>query len=264
MDSLRVYWSLVAASLRSQMQYRASFAMLSLAHLLTTGIEFLALWALFARFRSLSGWELPEVALFYGIANVAFAITEAFGRGFDVFNRMVKGGDFDRVLLRPRSTVLQILGQQLQLMRIGRFTQGLVVLGWATWALGVDWTVPRALLLVGAIVGGSCFFMALFVLQATFCFWSTETLEIFSSVTYGGVFAAQYPMDIYRDWFRKFFTYIVPLACLAYYPGLAIMGRAAPEWLWLHYLSPLTGVLFLAVSLKVWQFGVRHYRSTGS
>ncbi len=29
-------------------------------------------------------------------------------------------------------------------------------------------------------------------------------------------------------------------------------------------LAPTLGVVFLAVSLQVWRFGVRHYRSTGS
>jgi ABC-2 type transport system permease protein len=263
-ESLRVYAALVLASLRSQMQYRASFAMLTVSQVLVTGVEFLAMWALFARFRSLAGWDLPEVALFYGIANVAFAIAESVGRGFDAFSRMVRAGDFDRVLLRPRTTVLQILGHNLRLIYVGRLAQGAAVLAWAAWALGVDWTLARALLLGGAVLGGVCFFMALFVFQATFCFWSTESLEVFSSLTYGGVFAAQYPMAIYRSWFRRFFTYIVPLACLAYYPGLAIMGRATPGRLWLHYLSPLTGVVFLAVSLAAWRFGVRRYRSTGS
>ena len=37
---------------------------------------------------------------------------------------MVASGDFDRLLVRPRSTVLQLLGQELALRRLGRLVQG--------------------------------------------------------------------------------------------------------------------------------------------
>src|SRR2546423_14338654 len=108
------------------MQYRASFLMLAAGQLLITGIDFLGIWALFSRFGSLRGWRLPEVALFYGVTNVAFAIAEAFGRGFDQFSNLVKSGDFDRLLLRPRGTAFQVAGMELQLMRCGRLIQGIV------------------------------------------------------------------------------------------------------------------------------------------
>ena len=49
------------------------------------------------------------------------------------------------------------------------------------------------------------------MLQATLAFWTTETLEIVNTVSYGGVETAQYPLSIYRPWFRHFFTFVVPL-----------------------------------------------------
>ncbi|KKK77007.1 hypothetical protein LCGC14_2857910, partial [marine sediment metagenome] len=142
-DSLRLYFRYVGISLRGQMQYRLSFVMLALGHFVGTGIEILGIWAMFARFKTLGGWTLPEVAMFYGIINVAFALAEGVGRGFDIFPGLVKGGGFDRMLLRPRSTVLQVAAQEVQLMRIGRFSQGMIVLLWAASALNVQWTFGR-------------------------------------------------------------------------------------------------------------------------
>ncbi len=72
------------------------------------------------------------------MANVSFALSEAFGRGFDVFSGLVRTGEFDRLLLRPRSTTFQVAASNLQLMRIGRFAQGVVVLTWAIGALDVS------------------------------------------------------------------------------------------------------------------------------
>jgi ABC-2 type transport system permease protein len=265
-DAMRLYWRYAVISLRGQMQYRASFIMWSIGQFLAVGIEFLGIWAMFDRFGSLKGWTLAEVALLYGIANVAFALAESFGRGFDTFSGVVRAGDFDRLLLRPRSTALQVAGQEFQFLRFGRLLNGLVALVWATFQLGIAWTPAKTLLLLATTLGGSCVFYGLFVLQATLCFWTVESLEIMNTVTYGGTETAQYPMTIYRPWFRRFFTFVVPLACMNYIPASAILDRGASLGVpaWLPWVAPLVGVAFLLVSLQVWRFGERRYRSTGS
>ncbi|HZO90202.1 MAG TPA: ABC-2 family transporter protein [Chthonomonadaceae bacterium] len=265
-DALRLYFRYLGLSLRGQMQYRASFWMLTLGQMLITGIEFLGIWALFDRFGSLRGWSLPEVALLYGIVNCAFALAEGVGRGFDIFPEMVKSGDFDRLLLRPRSTALQVAGLEMQLMRIGRLVQGLAVLLWAASALHALWTPARVALLLFAICGGACLFYGLFILQATLSFWTIETLEIMNTVTYGGTETAQYPMTIYRPWFRLFFTFVVPLACMNYLPANAILGRSPLPGLplFVPWVAPAVGIIFLALTLQIWRLGVRHYRSTGN
>ena len=265
-DSVRLYLRYAAVSIRAQMQYRASFAMMSVGNLFATGISFFGLWALFDRFGQIRGWTMPEVALFYGVVHIAFAIAEAFARGFDAFDRLVKSGDFDRILLRPRSTAFQIAASEIQLMRIGRFTQGAVVLTWALAALDLPWTAPRTLLLTGTVLGTAAMFAGIFVLQATLAFWTTESLEIVNTITYGGVETAQYPIAIYRPWFRRFFTFVVPLALVSYFPLVAVLGKDDPlgSPLWLRWVAPTAGFLFLAISLRFWRFGVRHYRSTGS
>lgn len=245
------------------MQYKASFIMLSIGSFIANGLEFFGVWALFDRFKNIRGWSLPEAALLYGMVNIAFSLSEAGARGFDMFGRMVKSGDFDRLLLRPRSTVLQLLGQELQLMRVGRLAQGLVVLIWAVSSLEIVWTPAKIVLLVSSVFGGACLFSGLFVLQATMAFWTVESLEIANTVTYGGVETAQFPISIYRPWMRGFFTFIIPLACINYFPALAILGKPGGYAL-LNWSAPEIGIAFLLVTLQVWKLGVRHYCSTGS
>ena len=151
-------------------------------------------------------------------------------------------------------------------MRVGRFAQGLAVLGWAVSALPDPWTVPKLLLLAGVIAGGACLFYGLFVLQATLAFWTVETLEIMNTVTYGGTETGQYPLTIYRPWFRRFFTFVVPLAAMNYLPAPVLLHRPAPPGMppLLPWLAPGVGVLFLLLALQIWKIGVRHYTSTGS
>lgn len=266
MNDVRLFARYAAVSVRAQMQYPASLMMLIFGQFLTTVIEFAGVWVLFDRFQVLGSWTLAQVGLFYGTVNTAFALAETISRGFDVFGpQFVRTGDFDRLLLRPRSTALQLLGYELRLTRIGRLLQGLAVVAVAVGLLDLAWDAGRIVLLIAAILGGIALFVGLLVLQATLAFWTVESLEVANTLTHGGVQTAQYPLDIYSPWLRNVFTFVVPLACVAYFPVVGVLGidepNGAPRWFLLA--SPLAGPLFLVGSLSVWRFGVRHYASTG-
>lgn len=265
-NALKLYFRFAGMNIRGQMQYRASFIMMMLGTFTVSIVEFLSISVLFTRFGTLKGWELGEVAIYYGIVTAAFGFAEGIGRGFDMFSLQVISGDFDRTLLRPRATALQVLGHELQLARVGRMLQGLLVLVWGSINIGIAWNPAKVMLALFAFAGGVGIFGGLLIMQAAMCFWSTQSLEIMNSFTYGGIEATQWPIPIYNRWFARFFIYIVPLACINYFPVLAILEK--PDVLgspaWFHWAAPAVGFIFLAVSLFVWQYGVRHYRSTGS
>jgi ABC-2 type transport system permease protein len=119
------------------------------------------------------------------------------------------------------------------------------------------------LLLAWAAAGGVALFLALFVLQATMCFWTIESLEMMNILTYGGVETAQYPLGVYRRVFRDLFTYVVPLGCVSYFPVATALGRSSWPTVF-GWLAPIAGLAFLAAAALAWRFGVRHYASTGS
>jgi ABC-2 type transport system permease protein len=267
MNALRMYARYVGVSLRSQMVYPAAFAWSSFGAFATTIVDFFGVWALFARFDQVAGWRFAEVALLYGVVSVSFAIADAVTRGFDIFGELfVKTGDFDRLLVRPRSTVLQLLGYELRASRIGRLGQG--VLAWviAAQLSTVPWSWGAAGTLAFAVAGGVALFSGILVLQGTLAFWTVESLEIANALTYGGVEAGQYPLDVYARWFRNFLTFIVPLAGVVYFPVAWVLGRADRTALpsWALPFTPAVGFLFLVIALGVWRIGVRHYTSTGS
>lgn len=266
MNGVELYLRYIAISVRGQLQYRLSFLLQSGGLFLATVIEFIGVWALFDRFGQLRGWSLAEVAVFYGAVNVTFALADALTRGFDLFGSLVKNGEFDRLLVRPRSTIVQVMGQEFTLRRVGRLLQGAMVLAWGQHALSIRWTLPAVCLLAFAVLGGICLFSGLVVLEATSAFWTTEALEVWNAFTYGGVYMCQYPVTIYRPWFRDLFLFVIPLGAISYLPLVRLMGHPDPLGTppLLQWLSPLAGVLFLAAAVQIWRVGVHHYRSTGS
>ena len=77
---------------------------------------------------------------------------------------------------------------------------------------------------------------------------------------------SSYPLSIYQAWIRRTFTFIIPIAFAAYYPGLYFLGRADPLGLprFVSFLTPVVALAFSMVALGFWNWGVRHYQSTGS
>jgi ABC-2 type transport system permease protein len=99
----------------------------------------------------------------------------------------------------------------------------------------------------------------------TLTFWTTETLEIMSALTFGGIETSKYPLSIYRAWFRKFFTMVVPMGSATYF-HVAILERTDPLGTSVNFqlFVPISGLIFFILTLQLWQIGVRHYQSTGS
>ncbi|NIK75234.1 ABC-2 type transport system permease protein [Paenibacillus castaneae] len=260
---MRLYWKYIVILFKSQMQYRTSFWLLTLGQFLVPFSVFAGLYFLFERFGQIQGWNFQEVALCFSIIHMAFAISECFARGFDSFSGMVVNGEFDRVLVRPRSTVLQVLGSKFEFTRVGRLAQSTLVLIWAISQLPIEWTMLKAITLFFMVISGFFIFAGIFMLAAAMCFWTIQGLEVANIFTDGGKEMAQYPLNIYQKWVTRFFTFIIPFGCVNYLPLLYILDKTTGNDL-PYILAPAAGIVFIAPCMLVWRVGVRHYRSTGS
>ena len=263
---LHMAFRYAAASLRSRMQYRSSFLMEALGHVMAAVTELVGIAALFGRFGSIRGWTLSEVALFYGVVHVVFAAAEGVGRGFDSLESHVKNGTFDRILLRPHPTLLQVLGAALAPETVGRLLLAGAVLAWALAALDGGPEVADIALLLWAFAGGVAAFLALLMLSAALSFWTTETMLIFAIVTKGGLETTQYPIAVFHRALRYLFLFLFPIGTVTYFPVVRVLGRPDPLGApaGVAWLAPFAGFVFLLLVAGVWKLGVRHYTSTGS
>jgi ABC-2 type transport system permease protein len=261
-----LYRRLIGAHVRAQMQYRASFLLMTLVSFVVTGSDLLAILVLFNYFGELAGWRAGEVALLYGLAMVAHGLSEMIAAGFDVFPRTIQQGEFDRVLLRPVGIFVQVLAADFQLRRLGRVAQGGLALALAIAWTSIAWTPLKVLYLLTALVSGVVMFSALLVLGAVLCFWTVQSIEIVNTVTYGGTEMASYPLPIYHELLQRFFTFIVPLAFVSYFPALYLLDRPEVQDLpgWLPGMTPVAAAVLALIAWLAWRGGVRHYQSTGS
>jgi ABC-2 type transport system permease protein len=256
-----MYFKYVRLNLLASLQYRASLVMTLIGHIFNVSFTLLGIWMLFERFGSLKGWTFGEVALCYACVLTAYSVTEIIARGFDLCPEMVKDGSFDRIMLRPRSTVLQMLGSYFDVVKIGRIAVGIVVYSIALPQVGIDWTIGKAVTLALMNFSGIVVFMGIYILSATVSFWTVEGLEFLNILLYGGQQMTSYPLTIYPKPLIFICSYIIPFGCFNYLPLLYLTGRSANP---VYALTPLLCLPFFAVSLLVWRCGVKHYLSTGN
>jgi len=174
---------------------------------------------------------------------------------------MIRNGEFDRIMVRPRNEIFQVLASRIELTRAGRFIQAVIVFAYAIPTSRITWTFDKIITLILMIISGTIIFSGLFLIYAALCFFTTEGLEFINIFTDGGREFGRYPLSIYGEEVLKFFTYVVPLALFQYYPLLYLTGRSQNI---LYMFLPVLGVVFILPCYGLWRIGVRHYKSTGS
>ena len=265
-DHWHLYRRLVVAQIRSEWQYRTSFAFFALAQAAVTVLELAAILLLLEVVPELGGWNPGQIVLLYGLATVPFALTDVVVSPVEALAGYVREGTFDRLLLRPVSALVQLCAMEFELRRVGKLLPNLAALVWGLAVNDIDWGLRSIVLILLAMVVGSVIYAALWIASAATSFWVVSALEATHAFTFGGQFANQYPLHLYPGWIRAVLGWAVPLAFVAYVPALALVDAPNPLALpgWLILVAPAASIGALGVSLLVWSAGIRHYQGTGS
>ncbi|MEV7501124.1 ABC transporter permease [Streptomyces sp. NPDC093018] len=252
--------------IRSTMAYRASFAMTTFGSFAATFFDFVAIMLMFSRVRALGGWTLPEVAFLYGLSAVSFGLADLVIGSMDRLGKRLRDGTLDALLVRPAPILAQVAADRFALRRLGRVTQGSLVLGWALTRLDVDWSVGRLLLMPVALLAGCGIFCAVFVSGAAFQFVAQDAAEVQNAFTYGGTTLLQYPPTVFGRELVRGVTFVLPLAFVNWLPASYLLGRPYPLDLpgWVAWTTPLVAAGCCALAGLAWRAGLRSYRSTGS
>ena len=261
LKELRLYRQYIRINLLAGLEYKGWWLMIIHVVLITT-YDPLMVVLLFSRFGNIGDWTMERILLIYAMAFTSFGLAESFFRGFDYFPRYVRSGDFDRVLLRPKSLFTQVSAAYYHLHRSARVVVGLGIIFWALSRLGAEITFVNIIMLVLALVGGLMAYAGVFVIGAGISFFTVDALDfiyIFSSASRE---VARVPIDYIPRVLRYTFTFLMPMLVITYMPASAIGGWGGEVWK--GWLALPAGGVFFGVALLVWRVGVRHYKSTGS
>lgn len=262
MGELKVYGKYLRMHLLSGLEYKGWWLMV-IQVLCVVITDPIGTFLLFSRFGSIGVWTVERIILIYALAVSSFGLAETFCRGFDYFPwRMIRTGDFDRLLLRPRPLFTQVAGSFFHIHRAARAVSGLFMVFWSLSRLGVPLTALNLLILLQALLGGLLMYSGVFVLSSGIAFFTINALEWIYILTNASYQVTRCPVELMPRALYTVFTFLLPVLVVSYYPASAVCGWG--DGLWKGLLALPAGMIFLAASLAVWRIGVRHYKSTGS
>ncbi|MBR6252277.1 MAG: ABC-2 family transporter protein [Clostridia bacterium] len=259
---MRLYFKFVLMFIKSEMEYKLAFFLSMVASTLGTLVTVLGIVFLLQKFGSVGGWKIEEVMLITGIAIFGYTCVEIFLRGLDMLYTRVKSGILDQMMTRPRKILFQVACSDFQMHKIGRLLESIILIIYGLINVNVEWNIYKVFVFVLVLIASNIVFAALQILKAAFCFWTIDGMELMNILQDGGRDLSSYPLSIYKEWFAKFFTYIIPFGLCTYYPIMYLLGKDdAPFW---YGLTPILVIPFMLAMLGVWNIGLRNYKSTGS
>lgn len=256
-----LYLKYLLMQIKCQLQHRASFVMMVTGRFIMSFTGILSIYFLLDRFHSVGGFSVYEIMLCFSVVYIGSSFAECFVRGFDLFPTIISNGEFDRIMVRPRNEIIQVLGSRTEISRIGVILQAALTLAFAVKRSGIDWTFSRVFLMIMMILSCCAVFCGLYIVYAALCFFTVEGLEFMNIFLYGGRDFGAYPLSVFGDKILKFFTFVIPMALVQYYPFLYLTGRSGN---FIHFIAPFGAFLFLIPCLILWKIGVAHYKSVGS
>jgi ABC-2 type transport system permease protein len=217
---------------------------------------------LFQKTSQLAGWSFPEVLFLWGFTQIPYGLFNVISLNLYEFgNNYIIEGKFDRVLLRPVSSLFQVLFENFRIESLQEVVTGTFCMWWATRHLGLVWSPAKFGMLVffGACAG--IIYVSIFLLLSTVSFWFEDRIGVHPPV-WNVIAFGRYPLSIYSGAVQFFLCWVIPFGLASYYPSVRMLGRtASPEYI--AYV-PVVAVASLAVAISVWNSGTRHYSSTGS
>jgi ABC-2 type transport system permease protein len=258
---LRIYRKVLVQDLKSKMSYRSDF-IISLIGMLFTNISgFITFWILFQNFPSINGWGYYEMLFLYGFSLVSITPVQCLFDNNWNLRMLVRDGDFIKYCFRPVNLFFYFQSEIFDIKGLGQlaFGAGTIVYAWYRLALPV--TVGAVLKLLVFLTSASLVMIALQNAAAATCFWIQNSFFVldfaFKLKDY-----SKYPISIFDPVFRFIFTFILPIAFIAYYPSMVILRP--DEIPVLSYLSPLVGIVLFYLSYRLWMYGAMKYDGMGS
>lgn len=258
---IRIYQKILVQDLKSKMSYRTDFIISTLGMILTNIVGMVTFWIMFQKFTNINGWNYHEMLFLYGFSLIALTPMQCFFDNNWNLRNHVYSGDFIKYCFRPINIFFYFISEVFDIKGIGQFFMGSIALSYAWIKLELDFSIWILLKLFIALITASLFMISIMNIAAATCFWIINSgyimVTIFKFTEY-----ARYPANIYQSVFRFCFTFIIPIAFVAYYPSLTFLR---PDQIpILTQIAPLVGILFFILSYKIWMKGATTYSGTGS
>ena len=258
---IKIYFKIIAQDIKSKMSYRADFIISTLGMIMTDAVELLAFYIMFLNFPSVCGWNYHEMLFLYGFSLMALTPLQCLFDNNWNLRRYVYEGEFIKYCFRPINIFFYFTSEVFDIKGLGQLFVGLGTVVFAWNKLGIAVSPLIILGFVIALISASLFMIAIMNLAAATCFFMQNSGYVMVTMHKSRDYA-KYLVTMFTSFVKFVFTFIIPIAFVAYYPSqILLRPDNIPLLTW---FSPLYGIIFFYLSYRVWLYGAKKYSGTGS
>ncbi len=267
MGEIRVVLQSLKMSVHTRMQYRAESLANALAVFIRESANIIAIYLALLKFDKINGWNVNEMLFLYSILFLTYAFVVSLFADLRQFSDTIREGRFDRLLVRPRGLLLQLILNNADLIAsVGHGTLGILLFVISAGKVGIHWNFFTVLYYIAAIISGIMIQGGIFIIISSLCFYFVETNSIRSIFYWNMRKFAGYPISIYHKLIQVLLIYVVPFAFVNYFPAQFLLRKADmanyPEAY--IYIAPFVGVAVYTAAYLFWRISVKRYYSTGN
>ena len=266
MENLRIYFKIAVASIKSRMEYRASFSVFLFTLVLFYSAQAVTISVIVYRFKTIGGWNIGEIAFLYSVLILSMGIVSSVFSGLIEFYNHIREGTYDRILLRPLSPLWQVIMGGFEITGLVHLVLGLTTFWIANQFHTVEWNWLNAAVFLLTILGGSLILASIRIMIASIAFYAVNN----SSLVHLFVFSTRefmlYPMNIYSTGLKFILTFILPLGFINYYPSHYFLNKSGTDLFHplLVFGSLPVGIVMLTIAYFMWKRGETAYESAGA
>lgn len=224
-DAFSLYFYYCKTSMKAWFQYRVDAFLRIFAVMARESTAVIIMYITFLSFKNIGGWTINELLFLFSFMFLTYGIFIIFFTGLRDFQYMVIQGDLDKLLIRPRGVLFQLLASNSDwFAALGHGLLGIVVFIYSSSKISIEWTMQKIILACSCVCSGVLIQGALFLMFASLSFFIVKTDNL-RNVLYWNIKSFMgYPISIYPKLIQYFVVYIIPLAFVNYFPSQLLMG----------------------------------------
>lgn len=257
MKSLKLFWLFKQNAYKIITQGRLGVIFFAVGKIIRFIMMFLFIMFIYSRIKILKGYTFQQVALFYLVYNLIDTLSQLLFREVYRFRSLVTSGGFDGVLLKPYHPFLRILIGGIDILDVLLLIPYVIL--FLFFAFQIRATISHIIISFLLFLNGMWIATSFHIIVLALGILTTEvdhTIMIYRDISSLG----RFPMTIYKEPIRSFFTFIIPIGIMMSFPAQALFSLFQP----VHIVLAFSVSFCLCIAaMSLWKHALTQYQSWG-
>lgn len=255
----KIYKILLIQNLKMKLEFRTDFYISSLALIIVNIFSCFSTIILFSQTKEIGDFDKDQIFFLYALYLVIISPQQIFFDNLWLAWTYFIDGTFIKYMLRPIDSMFYFVSERIDLKGIGQLLLGIVLLLYFGNKLNISWNLLNSSSMLIFFLFGSIIYICIMIIGSSTGFWINDSLTVLDFLdqikSYG-----RYPLNIYGTVLKNFFTFVLPIGFLGFYPAKYFIDGN----ILIIIITPCISVLLIFLSRYIWKKGIKRYVPSGS